>query len=147
MKYLLILLLVSCSGAGPVISGSIGDVVKSKVHQSNSYDGVLQKSINVIHIEPKGEFPISRIRRMHRRYDFSVSLRFNQDCYELGDTCVGMDTYKNIEGKKFYTFRKRNSVIKKNVFISYLKTKRGWVLADEAFISKASPKTEKTLVP
>ncbi|OUR95856.1 hypothetical protein A9Q84_15265 [Halobacteriovorax marinus] len=139
MKYLIIILtFVSCTGGEPRYPRSIEKIIANKVMQNNSYDGVLQNSIKVIGIQSLGEFPISRIRRFHRRYDFSVQLRFTQECYQLGDTCISKKIYQESSAKRFYTLRKRNEVIKRDVYISFLKTKVGWVLADEVFKTRDS---------
>ena len=130
MRLLIIILFISCSSPTPLSTKKVNLAIFDKVINSNSYGGMTQDTINIISISPKGEFPISRIRRFHRRYDFKVKLTFNQDCYQLGDTCLSLRTYQGISNKEIYRLRSKDEVIERNYFISFIKTAEGWAPYD-----------------
>jgi hypothetical protein len=132
MKKLLILLFIlGCTSPAKLSEKSIHEALYYKVAILNSYGGALQNTMNILEIKSLGEFPISRISRIHRRYDFSVKIKFNQDCYQLGSTCLKYQTYATVNNPRFYVKRSKGEIIQRIYFISFLKTKTGWKVMDE----------------
>jgi ubiquitin C-terminal hydrolase len=135
--------LIGCSSPAELTDKDIHQALYFKVANQNSYGGQLQDSMSIIDIKRLGEFGLTRIKRFHRRYDFDVTLRFNQNCYQLGNTCLSQKVFNTINNPSVYTKRKKNDTIKKKYFISFIKTKKGWNVVDDNIKYPSKPTLKK----